>query len=151
MALKNIILLFVLLLITLKCDKTGSKSLKNIFIANGKSSWYGPGFHGKKTANGEKFDMNALTAAHKQLEFGTFVRVKNLENNKEVIVRINDRGPFSKYRIIDLSKQAAEKIELKKKGIGDVRLEIFGYDMVNQVSLLKHYKNIFKIKQRNKR
>ena len=132
------------------CNKRSNSPLKTIFIENGESSWYGPGFHGKKTANGEKFDMNTLTAAHKQLEFGTFVRVKNIENNKEVIVRINDRGPVSKKRVIDLSKRAAKNIDLVKQGITMVRLEIFGYDIVNQVSFLKHYKNILNIKRKRK-
>lgn len=144
------IYLFVLVVVSIKCGKQGNTSLKSVFIAEGKSSWYGPGFQGKRTASGEKFDMNALTAAHKQLEFGTFVRVKNIENNKVVIVRINDRGPASKKRIIDLSKKAAENIDLVKKGIAEVRLEISGYHIVNQIAFFKHYKNIFKIKQAKK-
>lgn len=144
------IYLFILVVVSIKCGKPGSTSLKSVFIAEGKSSWYGPGFQGKKTASGEKFDMNALTAAHKQLEFGTFVRVKNIENNKEVIVRINDRGPASKKRIIDLSKKAAENIDLVKNGIAKVRLEISGYQIVNQITFFKHYKNILIIKQAKK-
>lgn len=131
------------------CDKKESRSLKKIVIETGKSTWYGPGFHGKRTANGEKFNMNALTAAHKQLEFGTFVRVINLENDKEVVVKINDRGPFSKTRIIDLSKQAAQNIDLVQKGVAEVRLEIVGYEHVNQVAFLKHFNNIFKMKYKN--
>lgn len=70
------------------------------------ASWYGPGFHGRTTANGEKYNMHAMTAAHKSLPFGSKVEVTNLENNKTVVVRINDRGPFIKSRIIDLSKAA---------------------------------------------
>ncbi len=140
---------FILLFFFIYCNKNDNHHLKNIFIADGKSSWYGSGFQDKRTASGEKFDMNSLTAAHKHLEFGTFVRVKNVENRKEVIVRINDRGPFSKYRIIDLSKKAADKIGLSKKGIAEVSLEIAGYDIVNQIAFLKHYKNIFRINQEN--
>jgi rare lipoprotein A len=139
----------ILLFFFINCEKNENHHLKNIFVADGKSSWYGPGFQGKKTASGEKFDMNSLTAAHKQLEFGTFVRVKNVENRKEVIVRINDRGPFSKYRIIDLSKKAAGKIGLLKKGVAEVSLEIAGYDIVDQIAFIKHYKNIFRINQEN--
>lgn len=75
-----------------------------------KASWYGPGFHGKLTANGERYDMYAMTAAHKTLPFGTMVEVTNNVNGKKVIVRINDRGPFKKGREIDLSKAANNAI-----------------------------------------
>lgn len=70
------------------------------------ASWYGPGFHGRLTANGERYNMHALTAAHKTLPFGTEVKVTNVKNGKSVVVRINDRGPFTKGRTIDLSKAA---------------------------------------------
>lgn len=70
------------------------------------ASWYGPGFHGRLTANGERYNMHALTAAHKTLPFGTEVKVTNVKNGKSVVVRINDRGPFAKGRTIDLSKAA---------------------------------------------
>jgi rare lipoprotein A len=79
---------------------------------SGIASWYGPRFQGRRTASGERFDTQELTAAHKTLPFGTRVRVKSLVNGKEVIVRINDRGPFIKGRIIDLSKAAAQAIGL---------------------------------------
>jgi rare lipoprotein A len=79
---------------------------------SGIASWYGPGFHGRRTANGERFNTNELTAAHRSLPFGTRVRVKSMVNGKEVIVRINDRGPFIKGRIIDLSRAAAQMIGL---------------------------------------
>ncbi|GEP00612.1 septal ring lytic transglycosylase RlpA family protein [Methylobacterium haplocladii] len=74
------------------------------------ASWYGPGFHGRKTANGERFDQNALTAAHKTLPFGTRIRVTNEATGRSVLVRINDRGPFVKGRAIDLSAGAARAI-----------------------------------------
>lgn len=90
----------------------------------GVASYYGPGFQGNKTANGERFDMHAMTAAHKTLPFNTKVRVKNLDNGKSVIVRINDRGPFKKGRIIDLSKGAAKKIGMLQTGTAHVKLEI---------------------------
>ena len=90
----------------------------------GMASYYGPGFQGKKTANGERFNMHALTAAHKKLPFNTIVKVTNLTNDKSVIVRINDRGPYGKGRIIDLSKAAAKKIEMLQAGITKVRMEI---------------------------
>lgn len=90
------------------------------YKAEGKASWYGPGFSGKKTANGERFDPNAMTAAHKTLPMGTTVRVTNLDNDKSVVVRVNDRGPFVRGRIIDLSKAAAQEIDIIGKGTGRV-------------------------------
>ncbi|WP_445436147.1 septal ring lytic transglycosylase RlpA family protein [Candidatus Borreliella tachyglossi] len=90
----------------------------------GLASWYGEAFHGKATANGEKFDMTALTAAHKELPFNTVVRVTNLLNNRTVVVRINDRGPFRKDRVIDLSKSAAEKLDFLGIGVAPVKIEI---------------------------
>ena len=79
-------------------------------LGKGVASWYGPGFHGKKTANGERFNTNDLTAAHKTLPFGTKVRVTNEQTGKSVVVRINDRGPYAHGRVIDLSKAAAEAV-----------------------------------------
>ena len=93
-------------------------------IQFGIASWYGGDFHGKRTADGEIYDMYKLTAAHKQLPFHTLVEVKNLENRKKVIVRINDRGPFVKGRIIDLSKKAAQRIGIENTGTAQVRLRI---------------------------
>jgi rare lipoprotein A len=90
----------------------------------GEASWYGPGFNGKKTANGERFRQNDLTAAHKTLPFNTVVKVTNLTNGRTVKVRINDRGPFIRGRIIDLSKGAAKKVDMIQAGIAPVRLEI---------------------------
>ncbi|MDP4006933.1 septal ring lytic transglycosylase RlpA family protein [Methylobacterium sp. NEAU K] len=76
----------------------------------GVASWYGPGFHGRKTSNGERFDMNALTAAHRTLPLGTQVRVTNTRNGRSVVVRINDRGPYAGRCVIDLSKASAQAI-----------------------------------------
>ncbi|MFH1613222.1 MAG: septal ring lytic transglycosylase RlpA family protein [bacterium] len=90
----------------------------------GTASWYGPGFHGKKTASGEKFNMYDLTAAHKTLPLGTIVKITNLNNEKAVIVKINDRGPFSGNRIIDVSKKAAQKLQMIQKGIIKVRIDV---------------------------
>ena len=90
----------------------------------GIASWYGQPFHGRAAANGEIYDMEKLTAAHKTLPFGTWVRVTNLVNNKTVDVRITDRGPFIPGRIIDLSHAAAQEIELVGPGVGQVRLDI---------------------------
>jgi rare lipoprotein A len=93
------------------------------FRQRGIASWYGKDFHGKKTSNGEIYNMYALTAAHKTLPLGTHVRVHNLENNKKADVRINDRGPFVRGRIIDLSYTAAKRVGLV--GPGTARVEIF--------------------------
>jgi rare lipoprotein A len=87
-------------------------------------SYYAHDFHGKQTSSGETYDMNALTAAHRNFPFGTKVRVKNLENNKIVIVRVNDRGPFKEGRIMDLSLGAAKEIDLILNGTARVRLEV---------------------------
>lgn len=90
----------------------------------GIASWYGKKFNGKKTASGEKFDMHKLTAAHRSLPFGTKVRVENLANGKVVVVRINDRGPFARGRIIDLSYAAAKKIGIIKAGCAKVKIRV---------------------------
>jgi rare lipoprotein A len=92
-------------------------------IERGAAAWYGPGFERKKTASGERFDSRKFTAAHKTLPFNTMVKVTNLENNKSVVVRINDRGPFNKNRIIDLSTAAARSIGLDKSGTANVTVE----------------------------
>ena len=91
--------------------------------AVGKASYYGRGFAGRPTANGEIFDPNALTAAHRTLPFGSSVLVTNQSNGRQVIVRINDRGPFVKGRIVDLSEEAARKIGMIRSGTATVRLE----------------------------
>ena len=90
----------------------------------GIASYYGDDYHGKLTANGEKFNKNAKTAAHKELPFDTKVRVINTYNQKSIIVRINDRGPFKDNRIIDLSEGAAKELEMIEDGIVPVRIEI---------------------------
>jgi rare lipoprotein A len=86
----------------------------------GMASWYGERFHGKRTASGEAFNMNEFTAAHKTLPFGSQVRVRNLDNGQEVVVRINDRGPFTRGRVIDLSRAAAQAIGLLQTGTARV-------------------------------
>ncbi|MCF7929338.1 MAG: septal ring lytic transglycosylase RlpA family protein [Spirochaetales bacterium] len=93
------------------------------FDQKGLASWYGGKFQGRLTANGEVFDTNQLTAAHKTLPFGTIVRVTNMENNESVEVRINDRGPFVEGRIIDLSRAAAEAIGMTGLGVAEVRIK----------------------------
>jgi rare lipoprotein A len=90
----------------------------------GIASWYGPKFHGKLTANGEIYNQYALTAAHKTLPLPSAVKVTNLKNNKSIVLRINDRGPFVNDRIIDLSSKAADILDLKREGTGLVRVQI---------------------------
>lgn len=96
------------------------------FRETGVASWYGDPFHGRKTASGETYNMHARTAAHRTLPMGTFLKVRNLENNKETIVRINDRGPFAKDRIIDLSYRSATEIDMIQQGTA--RVEIHAID-----------------------
>lgn len=92
----------------------------------GLASWYGDKFHGRKTANGEIYDQNQLTAAHKTLPMPVMARVTNLENGKQVVVRINDRGPFVRGRIIDLSAHAADLLDFKTSGVAKVRVQYIG-------------------------
>ena len=106
------------------CLGTGQPQLSRPQI--GVASWYGTKFHGRRTSSGEIFDMNKLTAAHNELPLGTRVRVTNLKNQKSVIVRINDRGPFVRGRVIDLSYAAAKKIGMVKDGVVKVRIEVVG-------------------------
>lgn len=94
-------------------------------VQTGIASWYGPGYHGKRTSSGERFDQDALTAAHERFAFGTRVRVTLLSNRRSVVVRINDRLP-RRDRIIDLSRGAARQIGLIGPGTGRVRLEVLG-------------------------
>ena len=95
-------------------------------LIEGVASYYGQAHQGKKTANGEIFDMNKLTAAHRSLPFGASVRVTNLANHRSVVVRINDRGPFIQGRIIDLSQAAAERLGMIKAGVVRVGVEVLG-------------------------
>ena len=92
----------------------------------GQASWYGPGFHGRLTANGERYNQNAMTAAHPTLRFGTRVKVTNLRNRRSVVVRINDRGPYAKGRVIDVSAAAARSLGMIKSGVAPVKVTILG-------------------------
>lgn len=112
------------------------------FKQEGRASWYGPRFHGRRTANGERYDKNALTAAHRSLPLSSFVRVTNLTNQKSVIVRINDRGPFRRGRIIDVSQAAAKVLGLQHSGVAKVEVQGLSRDearvaMAEQFASLK--------------
>ncbi len=98
------------------------------YIETGIASWYGPNFHGKPTANGETFDQNLMTAAHRTLPLPSSVRVTNLENGRTVVLRVNDRGPFARGRIIDVSRRAAQLLGFEKNGTAKVRVEIMADD-----------------------
>jgi rare lipoprotein A len=97
------------------------------FVERGVASWYGPGFHGNKTANGEQYDMHQLTAAHRTLPLGSVVQVRSLTNDRAVTVRVNDRGPFAKGRILDLSLAAAQKLGMTGAGTDRIELRVIGY------------------------
>lgn len=134
-----LLLLFVISLILSSCGTTGRVSQPETYpdagkgevIEEGVASWYGPKFHGNLTANGEKYDMYGLTAAHRTLPFNTVLRVENQDNGKSVVVRINDRGPFAKNRIIDLSKKAAQEIDMIGNGTAPVHLVLLKGDLAN--------------------
>ncbi len=96
------------------------------YSAVGLASWYGPSFHGRRTANGEVFDMNDLTAAHPTMPLPSYARVTNLSNGRSVIVRVNDRGPFSRDRIIDVSATAAAMLDFQRAGVAKVRVDYVG-------------------------
>ena len=121
--------IFVLFLLGLT-----SFSFANVYKSNAQASYYAEKYHGRKTANGETFNMYAMTCAHKTLPFGTILRVTNLKNNKTVDVRVNDRGPFVKGREIDVSKAAAQKLGMIKTGTANVRIEIVEKSSLVQVS-----------------
>jgi rare lipoprotein A (peptidoglycan hydrolase) len=104
-------------------QQKGNTTSKSTHKEIGEASWYGPGFQGKETASGEAFDQKDLTAAHPSLPMGATAKVTNLENGKKVDVRINDRGPYSGGRVIDLSNAAAKKLDMKEDGSTQVKIE----------------------------
>jgi rare lipoprotein A len=107
-----------------KNDLSVPSDAKPILIQTGLASWYGPPYHNRKSSNGEVYDMNAMTAAHRTLPLGSIVRVTNVKTGSSAIVRITDRGPFIGARIIDLSLAAAKKVDLVRAGVSQVRVEV---------------------------
>jgi rare lipoprotein A len=103
---------------------SSSRAGSNGGAQTGVASYYADKYHGRTTASGERFDTNKLTAAHRTLPFGTRVRVTNLDNGKQVIVKVNDRGPFVKGRIIDLSRAAAKRVDMIRAGLAKVKVEV---------------------------
>jgi len=116
-------------LLAWSCASSAPKPLASVdkgWTEKGIASWYGGKFHGRRTANGEVYDMYGITAAHKRLPFDTMVEVRNLDNGKAIQVRVNDRGPFVRGRIIDLSFTAAKKIGMVGPGTANVKLRVLG-------------------------
>jgi len=97
------------------------------FVERGVASWYGPGFHGNKTANGERYDMHQLTAAHRTLPLGSIAVVRSMRTGRQVTVRINDRGPFARGRVLDLSHAGAQALEMTGSGTDEIELRVVGY------------------------
>lgn len=122
-------LLVVGFLVLTDCTTSPPKTIEREvgYVEKGTASWYGPGFHGKPTASGERYDMHKLTAAHKTLPLETVVQVRSLSTDRQVTVRINDRGPFIQGRIIDLSYRAAKDLRMIGRGTDSVRLTVLGY------------------------
>ncbi|CAA6824016.1 MAG: Rare lipoprotein A precursor [uncultured Sulfurovum sp.] len=110
-------------------------------IKRGKASWYGKPFHGRLTANGEKYNMHAMTAAHRTYALGTVLKVTSLHNWKSVIVRVNDRGPFYNSRDVDLSYGAAKKLGFVNKGIEKVKIEVLSSGKSSNTKYVKHNAN----------
>ncbi len=119
---KNILIIKLVLSLLISLSTLACAKVNNAQI--GKGSWYGKKFQGQKTASGERYNMYAYTAAHKTLPFNTMVEVTNLTNNRKVIVRINDRGPYAKGRIIDLSYIAAKKLGYVNKGVVKLKVKV---------------------------
>lgn len=103
---------------------TAVEDAVSAWTQNGRVSWYGPGFHGRRTASGESFDTNDLTMAHRSLPLGSKVRVTNLDNGRSVVLRVNDRGPYVRGRIADLSHAAASKLDFLDDGVVRARIEL---------------------------
>jgi rare lipoprotein A len=121
----SVAIFVALVIVFFTADRSPAPSVgDNSPIQRGLASWYGRDFHGRPTAEGEAFDMYAYTAAHRSLPLGTHVRVRNLENGKVVVVRINDRGPYKRGVIIDLSRRAAGALGMVQDGRAPVRVEV---------------------------
>lgn len=122
--LQRAVLFGIIMLLMFNSCRNQREVSRGELLESGEASWYGPGFHGNLTANGERYNQNSLTAAHRTLPFDTVVRVRNMDNDKHVDVRINDRGPYARGRIIDLSRKAAEHIDMIDDGVAPVQLYI---------------------------
>ena len=122
--LKKIVTLLTLLITLIFTTNVMAKTKVNQHATRGEASYYAGFHHGKKTANGERFNMHALTAAHRTLPLGSKIKVTNLNNGKEVVVRVNDRGPYARGRVLDVSLGAAKKLDMVKTGTAKVSIQI---------------------------
>jgi rare lipoprotein A len=128
------------------------------FVERGVASWYGPGFHGNKTANGERYDMHQLTAAHRTLPLGSIAVVRSMSTGRQVTVRINDRGPFAKGRVLDLSLAGAQTLGMTGAGTDHIELRVIGYQgrttemgvLRVQVGSFSDQQNAFNLLERTK-
>lgn len=115
--------LFILILIICCGQSVSAKHVNTKYIAIGQASWYGSSLHGRKTASGVVFNKNLYTAAHRSLPFGSIIKVTNLHNGKHTLLIVNDRGPFSKNRILDVSEKAASYLGFKNNGVNKIKME----------------------------
>ncbi len=129
-----VVLVLSLAMVSCSCLPKGVAEFEVGMKHRGLASWYGEGFHGRQTANGEIYDMDALTAAHRTLPLGTVVRVTNMENGRQVHLRINDRGPYVNGRILDLSRRAALELGMLEHGVSPVQIEVVGLQETDVLS-----------------
>ncbi len=116
---------------TTKVDSSYAQAITPDQTLNGHVSWYGPGFHGRRTASGERFDSDRLTAAHRTLPFGTILRLADSKSGRAILVRVTDRGPFCRGRLLDVSEGAASRLGIKGRGTADVQIEVFSHDQAS--------------------
>jgi len=164
---RSLVLLFVPILVATLAACSGAPKPTYFpgypvgFVERGVASWYGPGFHGNKTANGERYDMHQLTAAHRTLPLGSIAVVRSMSTGRQVTVRINDRGPFARGRVLDLSLAGAQALMMTGTGTSEVELRVIGYqgrtaemgvlrvqvgsfsDQQNAVNLLERAKRLY--------
>ena len=114
----------MLLAAPVKAEPSFKRIYNGVPVEVGTGSWYGPGFHGKLTANGEVFDQNKLTAAHPTLPLPSTIVITNLANNRSLVLRVNDRGPYIEGRIVDVSKRAAQILGFEKEGLATLQLQV---------------------------
>ncbi|MBN2893807.1 MAG: septal ring lytic transglycosylase RlpA family protein [Bacteroidales bacterium] len=149
MKIQNIILVFSLLFL-FACsneydylEQVPKVSTEKNIYQKGVATWYGPGFDGRRTSSGEPYDMYAFTAAHLTMPLQTIIRVKNTKNDRVVILRVNDRGPVNQSLILDLSKIAANNLDIPRKGSGSIEIEILGEANINPLKkMFDVYRNL---------
>lgn len=122
-------------------NSTKVKTNKSIYQV-GISTWYGPGFDGRTTYSGEKYDMYAFTAAHRKLPMKSIIRVRNVKNNRSIVIRVNDRGPVQKSLILDLSRIAANNLDIPRKGSGKIEIEVLSTSKNPMKKVFDVYRNL---------